>query len=128
MSVTIPGRSFLSGGDEREIRQAVIDGVQTMIGLEPISLILTRLDDDGVPVALPAVTVARRFANRQPERRGSEAAVSERVGGEFRAYAPWDVQIGDTFVLADGSGQIVPPVVTKYDVTRASFLLDAGAP
>lgn len=123
--------SLLSPSEIAEIAQLRVDAVATAIA-EPwvaVELVLWRLDEPGTPLPLPPVTVARRWANRQALAIGSEAAAATRVDGEFRAYGPWDVETGDTFVLADGPGTIVGRTTGKDDtVVIAQYRVDQGAP
>jgi hypothetical protein len=129
VSVTVPGRSFLAAGDLQAVAQAVIDGLQTAIELAPCALTLYRRDPvTAALVAQPVRTVALAWARRQAADRGSETAAATLVAGSFRGYAPWDVAVGDRFVLPEGAGQIVPPVTTVGGVTRADFALDQGSP
>ena len=128
--MSIPAaQSLLSPRDVADIHQLQLDGLATALALGSIALVLYRTDEaTGEPVALPSTTVARRFANRQPGLRGSEAAQASDVAGDFRAYAPWDVLVGDRFVLPDGAGEITVGIVTKDQITTAPFVLDQGAP
>jgi len=121
--------SLLTPRDVADIHQLQLDGLATALALGAIELVLYRRDEDtGEEVALPAVSVARRFANRQARAFGSEAAAAVYVDGDFRAYAPWDVRKGDRFVLPDGAGEIVATITTKDQITAAQFRLDQGAP
>jgi hypothetical protein len=121
--------SLLSPSELAEIAQLRLDGLATSIELRGVELVLWRIDEaSGDALPLPPVTVARRFANRQPRATATEAATSTRVDGDFRAYAPFDVAVGDTFVLPDGAGQIVPPITEDGQIVTAQFRLDQGAP
>ena len=120
--------SLLSPRDVEDIHQLQLDGLATALALGAISLSLYRLDANGVPQVLPPVTVARRWANRQAQGRGSEAAAATDVAGDLRAYAPWDVAVGDTFVLDGQACRIVPAITAKDGIVTANFALDQGAP
>jgi hypothetical protein len=120
--------SLLSSRDIAAIHQLQLDGLATALALGGFELTLYRLDAAGVPQPMPPVRVARRWANRQPQERGSEAARSGWIAGDFRAYAPVDWQVGDTFALPDGSGRLVPPITEKDGMVTAGFTLDQGNP
>ena len=120
--------SLLTARDVADIHQLQLDGLATAFALGGIALVLYRTDAGGTVAALPPVTVARRWANRQAASRGSEAAASSAVAGDFRAYAPVDWQPGDAFVLPDGAGTLVPPITDKDGIATANFVLDQGAP
>jgi hypothetical protein len=120
--------SLLSPRDVADIHQLQLDGLATQLSLGAIALVLYRLDADGVPQPQPSVTVARRWANRQAQARGSEAAAATDVAGDLRAYAPWDVAPGDTFVLDGQACRIVPAITAKDGIVTANFALDQGSP
>lgn len=120
--------SLLSAPDVAAIHRLQLDGLATAIALGGFPLVLYRVDDAGVAQPLAPVTVARRWANRQPQAAGSEAAAADWVTGDFRAFAPWDVAVGDTFTLPEGPGKVVPALTTKDGITTAPFALDQGAP
>jgi hypothetical protein len=121
--------SLLSPGDIAGIHQLQIDGLATAIALGGFDLVLFRRDPVTEDlVAQAPVTVARRWANRQPQAAGSEAAAAAYPAGDFRAYAPVDWQPGDGFSLPDGAGRLVPPILTKDGITTAQFVLDQGSP
>lgn len=120
-------QSFLTDGDVADIAQLRLDGLATSLALGGFVLTLYRTDADGLPQPASTVTVARRWANRQPRPTGSEAAASTGVDGELRAYAPWDVQVADTFVLPEGNARVAPLVREEGGIVTAPFTLDQGA-
>lgn len=121
--------SLLGPSEVAAIHQLQLDGLATALALGGFPLTVYRRDETtGEPVALPTVTVARRYANRQARSVGTEGASSTWVDGDFRAYAPWDVRKGDTFVLPDGAGEIVRSILTSDQIVTAQFVLDQGQP
>ena len=119
-------RPFLSPGDVADIAQLRLDGLATALALGGVVLTIYRTDAAGVPQPAFTMMVALRWANRQPRPVGSEAAASTGVDGDLRAYAPWDVAVGDTFSLPEGDARVVPLVRNEGGIVVAPFTLDQG--
>lgn len=56
-------------------------------------------------------------------------AISQTLAfGDVRSWAPWDVAIGDTFVLSDGRvGRVVLVPPERYGIQQADFTIDEGS-
>lgn len=123
-------QSFIGPGGVASINNAILRGLATAMALQPLEIVLMRLDEDtDEDVAVgPPVAVAMTISNKEPLDSLDDAFKRTSIEGYFRAFAPWDVRIGDSGTLPGGQPftvYMVPPA--KNGVQRADFRIYEGA-
>lgn len=94
---------------------------------ETVDLVLSRdLSQSGNAVALSAQTVLLTYADRQPMRPGEGGPYAAAYDGEFAAFAPFDVAVGDRFTLNGVFGRIAAPIRERNGIVAARFVLEVG--
>lgn len=127
-------RSLIRPDTIRRLQQLARDGVATaQAAMDPTVTVAMRRWDDAAAdfVTGPAVAVVVTYADAI----GAGPAIGEssetaQARGTVRAFAPWDVQIGDRFTLPGGDTAVItsPAPYEQFGTIRASWIVEQGTP
>ena len=127
-----PGRPLLSGQTIHGLQQLARDGFATAMAMSKVTVTVVRenpntheMEDIGVREA-----VVGYDASSAGQGVGGDSTAIVPTSGMIRAFAPWDIQLGDRVRLDSGDVLIItaPAPYERFGVVRARWRAEEGTP